>query len=111
MEEKDVSTTPTTYRSSHFLPLALQGPTVLLALDSHLPLPILTFHSLPLVFYSSSSSQLLNRLSLRLPTFPSFVWPGFVPKELGQNLFPSNGMLLDQMTKILLKKRQKIRFM
>uniref|UniRef100_A0A2N9FRI4 Uncharacterized protein n=1 Tax=Fagus sylvatica TaxID=28930 RepID=A0A2N9FRI4_FAGSY len=74
--------TPSTYRSSHFLPLALQGPTGLSALDSHLPLPILTFHSLPLVFYSSSSSRLLNRLSLSQilqATFPSFVWPSFDP--------------------------------
>nr|GFB64431.1 hypothetical protein [Tanacetum cinerariifolium] len=29
--------TSSTYRSSHFLPLALQGPTGLSALDSHLP--------------------------------------------------------------------------
>ncbi|KAF5753173.1 hypothetical protein HanRHA438_MTg0865481 (mitochondrion) [Helianthus annuus] len=31
--------TSSTYRSSHFLPLALQGPTGLSALDSHLPPP------------------------------------------------------------------------
>nr|GEV15710.1 nucleic acid-binding, OB-fold-like protein [Tanacetum cinerariifolium] len=55
--------TSSTYRSSHFLPLALQGPTGLSALDSHLPPPILSFHSLPLVFESSSSSRLLSTAS------------------------------------------------
>ncbi|GJZ31127.1 hypothetical protein Tco_0576174, partial [Tanacetum coccineum] len=55
--------TSSTYRSSHFLPLALQGPTGLSALDSHLPPLILSFHSLPLVFESSSSSRLLSTAS------------------------------------------------